>query len=80
MIGNRTRRDFRKKAQIGRNIIKGIVTVTSFVLPGGKVYKGVKAAQKLKQYRKVRQMQVTRGQRRAQKASEGLVSLTGKKL
>lgn len=80
MIGNRTRRGFKKKAQVGRKIIKGVVAVTSFVLPGGKVYRGVKAAQKLKQYKRVQEMQVARGQRRAKKAAEGLISLTGKKL
>ncbi len=56
MIGNRTRRDFKKKAKVAFKMAKGIVEVATFVLPGGIVYKGAKAAQKFVQSKKVEKL------------------------
>lgn len=81
MISNRTRRDFKKKARVAYKMSKGIVEVATFVLPGGKVYKGAKAAQKFLQSKKVDKLLKARQQRRAKKIEQGAdLTLDGRKL
>ena len=57
MIGNRARRDFKKKPRVTYKLVKGILEVATFTLPGIRgpkiVYKGAKAAQKFIQNKKV---------------------------
>lgn len=71
MIGNRTRRDFKKKAKVAFKMAKGIVEVATFVLPGGKVYKGAKATQKFLQSKRVEKKLEARQLRRAKKMAAG---------
>ena len=78
MIGNRAHRDFKKRARVTKDIVKGVVNVVSFVLPGGKVYKGIQAARKYSQYQKVKKMQAARGKRRAKLAQQGTHTLDGR--
>jgi hypothetical protein len=81
MIGNRTRRDFKKKAKVAFKMAKGIVEVATFVLPGGKVYKGAKATQKFIQSKRVEKLLKERQQRRAKKIEQGAdLTLDGRKL
>ncbi len=75
MIGNRTRRDFKKKPRVTYKLVKGILQVATFTLPGIRgpkiVYKGAKAAQKFVQSKKVEKLFEARQLRRAKKMAAG---------
>ena len=75
MISNRTRRDFKKKPRVTYRLVKGILEVATFTLPGIRgpkiVYKGAKAAQKFLQNQKVQKQLVDRQMRRAEKMEAG---------
>ena len=85
MIGNRTRRDFKKKPRVTYRFVKGVLEVATFALPGIRgpkiVYKGAKAAQKFLQNKKVQKQLVDRQMRRAEKIEQGAdLTLDGRKL
>ena len=75
MISNRTRRDFTKKPRVTYRLLKGVLEVATFTLPGIRgpkiVYKGAKAAQKFLQNQKVQKKLVDRQMRRAEKMAAG---------
>lgn len=81
MIGNRTRRNFKKALDITYKLGKAGLTVATLTLPGGKVYKGAKAVQKLAQHKKVQAGLKARKMRRAKKMAAGEdIMLDGRKL
>ena len=58
MIGNRTRRNFKKGLETTYKIGKyGLPVLVRLVLPGGKVVTGVQAAKKLAQYKRAKKME-----------------------
>ena len=79
--GNRTRRNFKKGAEATFKLVKGVVQVATFTLPGIRgpkvVYKGVKAAQKFAQNKRVEKLLEARQLRRAKKAAAGTHNLRG---
>tara|TARA_R100000278_G_scaffold39273_1_gene34634 strand:- start:2504 stop:2785 length:282 start_codon:yes stop_codon:yes gene_type:complete len=82
MIGNRTRRNFKKGLETTYKIGKyGLPVLVRLVLPGGKVVTGVQAAKKLAQYKRVKKGLEARKMRRAKKMEAGEdIRMDGSKL
>lgn len=79
--GNRTRRNFKKGAEVTFKLVKGVAQVATFALPGIRgpkiVYRGAKAIKKFAQSKRVEKLLEARQIRRAKKAVAGTHNLRG---